>query len=287
MTTRHLAAIGLLLAGSAGAQTLHPGSLQAGDDRLDGGEWVDSYRVELRAGQPFEADLTSSDFDPYLILRAPSGAQEENDDYLGSTMHARIVTTAAETGTYTVAVTSYAAGETGAYRLEIEAGHAPVVTPPPPTRGPVASGPSRGPSAPAATRAEIAGHWVGGSVTATQYRDRDTGASAPTNGIGTTLDLGADGTYRQTRVMNQTTYGCTSTVHVDERGTYAVENGDLVLHRQSGRSWGQVCGGAPYDRTLEPETERFAVTVAPGRGGVATLTRSQDGEFFDELERGS
>lgn len=278
MTLRSLAAIGLLLTAPVGAQTLHTGHLADGDDRLDGGEFVDAYEVALQAGQHVEADLTSSDFDPYLILRAPSGAQEDNDDHLGSTTRARIGTTAAETGTYTVAVTSYAAGETGAYRLTITTG---------PAGGPVAGEPPSGPSprGPAA-RADLAGHWVGGSPAATQHRDRDTGAAAPTNGIGTTLDLGADGTYRQSRVMTQTTTGCTSTVHVDERGTYAVEGGELVLRRQSGRSWGRVCGGAPYERALEPETARFAVTVGPGRGGVATLTRSQDGEVFDELQRG-
>ena len=142
------------------------------------------------------------------------------------------------------------------------------------------------PAAGPVSRGAVAGHWVGGSPGATQVRDQTTGASGPTNGIGTTLDLAADGTYRQSRVMQQTTYSCTSVVNVDERGTYAVEGGELVLHRQSGRSWGQVCGGSAYERTLEPETERFSITVAPGRGGVDTLTRYADGEFFDQLERG-
>lgn len=288
-----VAALLVALAPAGVAQTVHTGTLDRGDARLGGGEFVDSYEVELVAGQPFEADLTSSDFDPYLILRAPSGAQEDNDDYLGSTMHSRLVTTAAETGTYTVAVTSYEAGETGAYRLELEAGQSPVVTPPPPASGPLADASNGGAPAPGgaapsggvASPAEVAGHWVGGSVSATQYRDRTTGASAPTNGIGTTLDLAPDGTYRQSRVMNQTTYGCTSTVNVDEEGTYAIERGELVLRRERGRSWGQVCGGSSYDRDLGTETAWFAVTVAPGRGGGATLTRYQHGEFFDQLER--
>ena len=285
------AALGLLLlAGPVAAQPVYTGALEAGDDRLASGEFADRYTVTLEAGQALEADLTSSDFDPYLVLVAPSGAQEENDDYLGSQVHSRLVTTAAEGGAYTVVVTSYAAGETGAYRLELDAGRAPVVPPPgASTPGASASGASAsGASASGASRppaSSVVGRWVGGAITATQYEDRATGAPAPTTGIGTTLTLAADGTYRQVRVMNQTTYGCTSAVHVDERGTYAAEGGALVLRRASGRSWGQVCGGAPYDRTLEPETERFAVAVGPGRGGAATLTRHQDGEFFDELHR--
>ncbi len=284
MPTRRLAALGLILPALAG--TVHTGSLDSGDARLPAGEYADTYEVELAVGQPFEADLTSSDFDPYLVLRAPSGETEENDDYLGSTMQARIVTTAAEAGTYTVFVTSYAAGETGAYRLEIEEGRAPVVTPPPPTSAdrmpprdavPPAAGP--------VSRSDLVGHWTGGAPGATQYRDRATGASAPMNGVGTTLDLAADGTYRQSRVMNQTSYSCTSTVNVDERGTWAVERGELVLRRRSGRSWGQTCGGPRYDRMIEAETVWFGVTIAPGRGGVATLTRRQYGEAFDQLER--
>ena len=206
-------------------------------------------------------------------------------------MHSWVSTTAIETGTYTILATSYAPDATGDYRLEYEAGRAPIVTSRPrqaasdpgerdagAVYGPAGSGGS-------ITSDAVVGHWVGGSPGATQYHDRTTGTPAPTNGIGTTLDLAADGSYRQSRVMNQTTYGCTSVVNVDETGTYAVESGELVLLRRGGRSWGQICGGGPYDRTLEPETKRFAASVAPGRGGVDTLTRHADGAFFDQLER--
>lgn len=286
MTHRRLAVLGLFLPALAG--TVHTGTLAPGDAQLPAGEYADTYEVELAVGQRFEADLTSSDFDPYLVLRAPSGEAEENDDYLGSQTHSRIETTAAEAGTYTVYVTSYAAGETGAYRLETESGSAPVVTPPPPATAD-RTPPARSAASPAGqvvAREALVGHWVGGAPGATQYRDRATGASAPTNGVGTTLDLAADGTYRQSRLMNQTTYSCTTTVNVDEQGRWSVERGELVLRRESGRSWGQTCGGPRYDRTLEAETAWFAVTVAPGRGGVATLTRLQFGEYFDQLERG-
>lgn len=291
MNRSPLAVLGLLFAGAAGAQTsdLHAGALAAGDARLPAGEYADTYAVALTEDQYFEADLTSFDFDPYLVVVAPSGATEENDDYGGSTSQSRVVTTAAETGTYTVYVTSYAAGETGDYRLALEAGQAPVVTPPPPADDPAPS--AGGPPAAGAeagrpvAAADLVGRWVGGAPTLTQYHDATTGAPAPTSGVGTTLELRADGTFRQSRVMSQTTYGCTSTVNVDEEGTYALERGELVLRQQSGRSWGQTCGGPRHDRTLDPEVTWYAVAIAPGPGGAPRLTRRQHGEFFDELDR--
>ncbi|MBX9707718.1 MAG: caspase family protein [Caulobacteraceae bacterium] len=94
------------------------GSLQAGDDQLSSGEYSDSFTFVGRRGQRIAAELTSSAFDAYLILRTPGGEQIDNDDGEDGT-NSRIDTVLAEDGEYEVQVTSYAPGETGSYRFSV------------------------------------------------------------------------------------------------------------------------------------------------------------------------
>ena len=94
------------------------GLLQSGDATLDSGEYVDTYRFTGRRGQRVAVELTSSAFDAYTILTAPSGEQVDNDDGEDGT-DSRLDTVLTENGEYTVAVTSFAAGETGSYRFSV------------------------------------------------------------------------------------------------------------------------------------------------------------------------
>ncbi|HEX8385042.1 MAG TPA: PPC domain-containing protein [Rubricoccaceae bacterium] len=270
-----LATLALVLVSTAASAQTHTGALEAGDLTLGSGEFVDSYTVEAVPGQTIAADLTSAEFDTYLIVRAPSGSQEDNDDYEGTTGHSHLDVTATERGTYTVAVTSYQGGETGRYRLDLQVSGGR-------SRASASSGRSSAPARGAAAEASLVGTWVGAEVSATQYRDSSTGEGAPTNGIGTTLELRADGTFRQSQVLNQSTYGCTTTLNVDERGTYSARSGSLVLNRQSGRSWGRVCGGQQSERVLGPETNAFVYELADGG---RTLARHTDEGPYDTLSR--
>lgn len=94
----------------------HSGELAAGDETLESGEYADSYGLTVRPGQTMIVDATTDgELDPYVILRTPSGTQEENDDHEGSTQHARVEHVASEAGYYTAIVTSYEPGETGSY----------------------------------------------------------------------------------------------------------------------------------------------------------------------------
>ena len=94
------------------------GLLQSGDATLDSGEYVDTYRFTGRRGQRVAVELTSSAFDAYTILTSPSGDQVDNDDGEDGT-NSRLDTVLTENGEYTVAVTSFAAGETGSYRFSV------------------------------------------------------------------------------------------------------------------------------------------------------------------------
>ncbi|WP_339913045.1 pre-peptidase C-terminal domain-containing protein [uncultured Brevundimonas sp.] len=94
------------------------GTLGSGDETLDSGEYVDTYRFTGQRGQRVAVELTSSAFDAYTILRTPSGEQRENDDGEDGT-DSRLETVLTEDGDYEVMVTSYAAGETGSYRFSV------------------------------------------------------------------------------------------------------------------------------------------------------------------------
>lgn len=94
------------------------GALQAGDETLDSGEFVDNFTFRGQRGQRIAAELTSSAFDAYIILRTPSGEQLDNDDGEDGT-NSRLDTVLAEDGEYQVMVTSFSAGETGSYRFSV------------------------------------------------------------------------------------------------------------------------------------------------------------------------
>jgi hypothetical protein len=98
----------------------HTGDLTSSDRTLESGEFADVYPVDVRTGQNVTVEVnTDGTLDPYLILRAPSEQQVDNDDYNGSRTQSRIEHAAAETGEYDVIVTSYQPGETGPYTLTI------------------------------------------------------------------------------------------------------------------------------------------------------------------------
>lgn len=103
------------------AQT-RQGTLAQGDQRLNSGEFVDRYTFNWPVGAQLRLRLESSQFDPYLIIRAPSGSQQDNDDASPSDRNSQIDYTVREPGQHTVMVTSYRPGETGAYTLSIAGG---------------------------------------------------------------------------------------------------------------------------------------------------------------------
>lgn len=118
-----IAAVLVLLGSSlvSGQTPVINGALARGDLTLRSGELYDEHDFEGRAGQQVVFELTSSVFDPYLIVIAPSGDRKENDDWEGSNRRSRIELTLTETGRYRVVTTSYEKGETGNYELRINA----------------------------------------------------------------------------------------------------------------------------------------------------------------------
>ena len=95
------------------------GSLGPGDMRLSSDEYMDEYRIYLRAGQTIRVELKSSEFDPYLVVIAPSGEQEDNDDYENSRSRSFIEWEVPEEGEYRILATSYRGRERGDYNLNV------------------------------------------------------------------------------------------------------------------------------------------------------------------------
>ena len=123
-TMRYLSLVllALLLTGTACSQGTISGELEKDDPTLSNGEFYDTYTLDVEAGEWIEVDLTSDDFDTYVVVQAPSGANEQNDDYEGATSRSYLRFRAEESGTWSVFATSYAGGETGRYRLAMNVG---------------------------------------------------------------------------------------------------------------------------------------------------------------------
>ncbi len=100
------------------------GTLAQGDTTLRSGEFADAFTRSFTAGQSVQIRLNSTEFDPYLIVRTPSGRQLDNDDLTPSTRNAGVDIPSAEAGEYRLTATSYEPGETGAYQMTFGAGQA-------------------------------------------------------------------------------------------------------------------------------------------------------------------
>jgi hypothetical protein len=95
------------------------GELGDGDATFEAGEYHDEYAFEGSEGETVRLELTSTDFDTYLGLVTPSGEEIANDDFEADSDRSVIELTLPESGRYRVQATSYAAAETGRYRLAL------------------------------------------------------------------------------------------------------------------------------------------------------------------------
>ncbi|NCR01945.1 MAG: tetratricopeptide repeat protein, partial [Microcystis aeruginosa L211-11] len=81
------------------------------------GSYFNVHTFPGKAGEPLIIDLTSKDFDTYLILLDPNNNKIAENDDGGDENNARIVLTLPVTGTYTLIVNSAKAKESGSYVL--------------------------------------------------------------------------------------------------------------------------------------------------------------------------
>ena len=102
------------------------GALSDAAPTLDNGEYFLTYERPLSAGVPVYVELTSGSFDPYLVVIDPNGELVlEVDDSPGMDLNVAERFVPATTGSYVIAVTSYAPAETGAFELLVREGGSP------------------------------------------------------------------------------------------------------------------------------------------------------------------
>lgn len=96
------------------------GRLSDRSDVLPDGSYFNSYVFEGRAGQEISVELSSREFDPYLILFSLEDDEFYlNDDDSAGDLNARLTTTLPSNGTYVILANSYAGGEEGRYELSL------------------------------------------------------------------------------------------------------------------------------------------------------------------------
>ena len=126
MTRLLLLAALALAATAASAQTA--GTISADDPVHINDKRFDAYPVELETGDVVEITMTSSEFDTYLYVNAPSGRNiAYNDDCTaGDLTTSCLALRATSSGTYEVLATTYSVEETGAYTIELKVNGEPV-----------------------------------------------------------------------------------------------------------------------------------------------------------------
>lgn len=83
------------------------------------GCFATTYSGVLRADRSYTITLTSKNFDTYLRLLDANGKQVAENDDSGGTTNSQLSFRPRQNGKYTVVVTTYGAGQTGAFELQI------------------------------------------------------------------------------------------------------------------------------------------------------------------------
>jgi hypothetical protein len=95
------------------------GTLDDDSPTDDAGHHVQARTVTLRRGDAVRFGVSSSDFDTVARASGPGGQQWEDDDGAGRGTDSLLQFTAPRDGRYELTVTSYEAGESGAFRTEL------------------------------------------------------------------------------------------------------------------------------------------------------------------------
>jgi serine/threonine protein kinase/Flp pilus assembly protein TadD len=104
-----------------GEPTVCRDKLQNTDNKQDG-KFFKTHKLQLSGGSPYTIDLESRDFDTFLVLLDGAGKPlAGNDDIVpGNTRQSRLDFTPKADAAFTIVVTSFGRGETGAYMLTVQ-----------------------------------------------------------------------------------------------------------------------------------------------------------------------
>lgn len=108
----------LALPGYAEVQTF-TGELTREDRQLEGGEFADYVRVELKAGQMLTVSLSSDQFDTWLQVTSPDNELVTNDNADDEQTNSQISFMVPKDGQWVIWVSSAKPGQTGNYQLSV------------------------------------------------------------------------------------------------------------------------------------------------------------------------
>jgi len=116
-----------LLLLDAGDREIHSGEvipavLEVGDPVVGGGRHAQAWAFTAEAGESYQIDLSSPDFDPFVYLLGPGLETYLSDDDGGSGSNARLRFTALESGVHMIVVSSFGAMQTGSFILRVGPG---------------------------------------------------------------------------------------------------------------------------------------------------------------------
>ncbi|MDA0268163.1 MAG: pre-peptidase C-terminal domain-containing protein, partial [Cyanobacteria bacterium] len=84
------------------------------------GSYYEEYSFTGRAGQQVVIEMSSADFDTYLLLLGPDGSLiAENDDISSGNLNSQIVVTLPTNGVYTIVTNGYDSASLGRYDLTV------------------------------------------------------------------------------------------------------------------------------------------------------------------------
>lgn len=240
-----LAALALALAGSvqAGAGYLGPG-----DELLPGGEYFDRIAFTGNAGDELLIELTSTDFDPYLIIIDSAGNSVAfQDDAAGRGLNVQLRFTLPASGQFTAIVTSALPGEAGAYSFLLSAA------------GQAAAGAATSPAKPPTGGAAAGARTVSGTVLDTSGQPLQ-GARVLITPAVTTGDV---------------------EVHTDSAGNYSVSDLPEVPYRA--RAWiYRNYGGAQVCLRMAMESPADYDAFSPALGAVKNFRWQLTGPIPDQ-----
>lgn len=96
------------------------GSLSTDDPTSVYGSHFDLYGLQLESSGEVRIDLTSTDFDSYLLVYLGDGTLIADNDDLDNATRDASVTLDLDPGCYRIEATSFSASETGGYTLSVE-----------------------------------------------------------------------------------------------------------------------------------------------------------------------
>ncbi|MGG6295452.1 tetratricopeptide repeat protein [Leptolyngbya sp. AN02str] len=116
--SEHPFAIAQVMPTESAASTTITGRLDANSPTLPDGRHYHAHTFEGRAGEQIVIDLSSEEFDTYLMLASPEDEIVAGDNDGGTGTNSTITITLPSTGVYTIVAIAYGAGTGGGYRLE-------------------------------------------------------------------------------------------------------------------------------------------------------------------------